>query len=93
MSQKKDIKRQKARLEALKKEAEEERQRAQAEARARVLKEFERGQLGLGQGGVAATKERVTSEEKSKTSEEISSNQEDNTSSECSYSVPNLYAI
>lgn len=82
LSQKKDIKRQKARLEALKKEAEEERQRAQAEARARVLKEFERGQLGLGQGGVATTKERVTSEEKSKTSEEISSNQEDNTSSE-----------
>lgn len=36
---------------ALKKEAEEERQRAQAEARGRVLKEFERGQLGLGLGG------------------------------------------
>lgn len=53
MSQKKDIKRQKARLDALKKEAEAERERAKAEARARVLEEFEKGQLGLGMGGVA----------------------------------------
>ena len=51
MTQKKDIKKQKARLDALKKEAAEERLRAQAEARERVLKEFEKGQLGLGLGG------------------------------------------
>lgn len=51
VTQKKDIKKQKARLDALKKEAAEERLRAQAEARERVLKEFERGQLGLGLGG------------------------------------------
>ena len=52
MTQKKDIKRQKARLEVLKKEAEEEKIRAKADARERVLKEFERGQLGLaGSGG------------------------------------------
>ena len=42
-----DIKRQKVRLEALKREAEEERQRAREAARERVLQEFEKGQLGL----------------------------------------------
>ncbi|EPT01926.1 hypothetical protein FOMPIDRAFT_141736 [Fomitopsis schrenkii] len=42
-----DIKRQKARLEAMKREAEEERQRAREAARERVLLEFEKGQLGL----------------------------------------------
>ncbi|KAI0342225.1 hypothetical protein BDW22DRAFT_1357522 [Trametopsis cervina] len=42
-----DIKRQKARLEALKREAEEERQRAREAARERVLLDFEKGQLGL----------------------------------------------
>ncbi|KAJ3485469.1 hypothetical protein NLI96_g4942 [Meripilus lineatus] len=42
-----DIKRQKVRLEALKKEAEEERERAREAARERVLLEFEKGQLGL----------------------------------------------
>ncbi|KAH8102063.1 hypothetical protein BXZ70DRAFT_890608 [Cristinia sonorae] len=42
-----DIKKQKARLEALKQEAEEEKQRAREAARERVLLEFERGQLGL----------------------------------------------
>lgn len=42
-----DIKQQKVRLEALKKEAEEERQRAREAARERVLLEFEKGQLGL----------------------------------------------
>ena len=50
MTQKKDIKRQKDRLEALKKEAEEERARAREAARERVLREFERGQLGLAGG-------------------------------------------
>jgi len=50
--QKKDIKRQKAKLDALKREAEEEAQLAKLEARERVLKDFERGQLGLG-GSVA----------------------------------------
>ncbi|KAL5497731.1 hypothetical protein ACEPAH_2662 [Sanghuangporus vaninii] len=77
LSQKKDIKRQKARLEALKKEAEEERARARAEARARVLKDFERGQLGLGLGiGNSATsagavngKEKMTGKEKEKEKE------------------------
>ncbi len=52
VSQKKDIKRQKAKLDALKREAEEEAQLAKLEARERVLKDFERGQLGLG-GSVA----------------------------------------
>lgn len=44
VTQKKAIKKQKAKLEALKQEAEEERARARAEARERVLKEFERSQ-------------------------------------------------
>lgn len=48
MIQKKDIKRQKDRLEGLKKEAEEERARARQAARERVVKNFERGQLRLG---------------------------------------------
>ncbi|KAI0049506.1 hypothetical protein FA95DRAFT_1556798 [Auriscalpium vulgare] len=47
LTQKKDIKRQKDRLEALRKEAEEEKSRAKEAARARVLVEFEKGQLGL----------------------------------------------
>ena len=47
VNQKKDIKKQKDRLEALKKEAEEERARARQAARERVLRDFERGQLGL----------------------------------------------
>ncbi|KAH8112919.1 hypothetical protein DFH11DRAFT_1857693 [Phellopilus nigrolimitatus] len=63
LSQKKDIKRQKAKLEALKKEAEAERLRVQAEARERVLKEFERGQLGLG-GVVAASTSGAVKENK-----------------------------
>ncbi|KLO18983.1 hypothetical protein SCHPADRAFT_899319 [Schizopora paradoxa] len=48
LSQKKDIKRQKTKLDALKREAEAEAQLAKIEARERVLKDFERGQLGLG---------------------------------------------
>lgn len=50
VTQKKDIKRQKDRLEALKNEAEEDRTRARQAARERVLRDFERGQLGLGRG-------------------------------------------
>ncbi|KAL1748155.1 hypothetical protein HDZ31DRAFT_30142 [Schizophyllum fasciatum] len=47
LTQKRDIKRQKDRLDALKKDADEERARARAAARARVLADFERGTLGL----------------------------------------------
>ncbi|KAK7047227.1 hypothetical protein VNI00_006893 [Paramarasmius palmivorus] len=47
LTQKKDIKKQKEKLEAMKKEAEEERLRAKAAARERVLEDFEKGQLGL----------------------------------------------
>ncbi len=51
-----DIKRQKVKLEALKREAEEERQRAREAARERVLLDFEKGQLGLsGSISVATT--------------------------------------
>lgn len=57
VTQKKDIKRQKERLDAMKKEAEEERTRVRAAARERVLLEFEKGQLGLAGGPtVAGTK-------------------------------------
>ena len=47
MTQKKDIKRQKERLEALKKDAEQEKARAKEAARERVLADFEKGQLAL----------------------------------------------
>ncbi|KAH7928868.1 hypothetical protein BV22DRAFT_1030262 [Leucogyrophana mollusca] len=47
LTQKKDIKRQKDRLELLKREAEEEKERAKEAARERVLRDFEKGQLGL----------------------------------------------
>ncbi|KZT63145.1 hypothetical protein DAEQUDRAFT_734156 [Daedalea quercina L-15889] len=50
-----DIKRQKARLEAMKREAEEERQRAREAARERVLLEFEKGQLGLASAPTIST--------------------------------------
>lgn len=50
-----DIKKQKARLEALKREAEEEKERAREAARERVLLEFERGQLGLAAPTAVAT--------------------------------------
>jgi nitric oxide synthase-interacting protein len=45
VGQKKDIKRQKEKLEAMKKEAEEERAKARIAARERVLLDFEKGQL------------------------------------------------
>lgn len=47
MTQKKDIKRQKERLEAWRRESEEEKARAREAARERVLLEFEKSQLGL----------------------------------------------
>lgn len=47
MTQKKDIKRQKERLELWKRESEEEKVRAREAARERVLLEFEKSQLGL----------------------------------------------
>ncbi|KIY67219.1 hypothetical protein CYLTODRAFT_397456 [Cylindrobasidium torrendii FP15055 ss-10] len=47
LTQKKDIKQQKAKLEKMKREEEEEKARAKLAARERVLHEFERGQLGL----------------------------------------------
>ncbi|KAH9924987.1 uncharacterized protein BXZ73DRAFT_50170 [Epithele typhae] len=50
-----DIKRQKVKLEALEKEAEEERQRAREAARERVLREFEKGQLGLAATSTVST--------------------------------------
>ncbi|KDR77231.1 hypothetical protein GALMADRAFT_66248 [Galerina marginata CBS 339.88] len=48
LTQKNAIKRQKAKIEALKREAEDERTRAREAARDRVLLDFEKGQLGLG---------------------------------------------
>lgn len=55
VTQKKDIKRQKQRLDALKKEHQEEQERARAAARERVLQEFEKGQLGLGPSATSTT--------------------------------------
>jgi len=49
------MKRQKERLDAMKKEAEEERTRVRAAARERVLLEFEKGQLGLAGGPTLAS--------------------------------------
>ncbi|KAF9522237.1 hypothetical protein CPB83DRAFT_872051 [Crepidotus variabilis] len=54
LTQKKDIKRQKDRLDALKKEAEVEQAKAREAARERVLREFEKGQLGLASGTVGS---------------------------------------
>lgn len=54
MSQKQAIKKQKTKLEALKREAEDERTRARNAARERVLQDFEKGQLGLGNSGVGS---------------------------------------
>lgn len=63
MTQKKDIKRQKDKLEQMKKEAEEEKTRVRAAARERVLEEFERGQLGLaGRPTATGTKSGVQDE-------------------------------
>jgi nitric oxide synthase-interacting protein len=53
VSQKKDIKRQKEKLEAMKREAEEEKEKAKEAARERVLLDFERSQLALAGGPIA----------------------------------------
>ncbi|KAF9564068.1 hypothetical protein CPC08DRAFT_705606 [Agrocybe pediades] len=55
LTQKKNIAAQKARLEALRQEAEAERSRAREAARERVLLDFERGQLGLGSVGAGSS--------------------------------------
>lgn len=55
MTQKKAIKKQKERLDQLKREAEEERQRARQAARERVLDDFEKGHLGLGATSTTTT--------------------------------------
>jgi nitric oxide synthase-interacting protein len=55
VAQKKDIKRQKQRLDALKREHEEEQARAKEAARERVLQEFEKGQLGLGKSSLSTS--------------------------------------
>ncbi|TFK52908.1 hypothetical protein OE88DRAFT_1627381 [Heliocybe sulcata] len=52
LTQKKDIKKQKDRLEQMKREADDEKERAKEAARERVLLEFERGQLGLGKSSL-----------------------------------------
>ncbi|KAF8635633.1 hypothetical protein AX15_000270 [Amanita polypyramis BW_CC] len=56
LTQKKDIKKQKGRLEAFKRGAEEERERARVAARERVLLEFEKGQLSLASSSTIGTK-------------------------------------
>jgi len=55
VTQKKNISAQKAKLEALKQEAEAERARAREAARERVLLDFERGQIGLGSIGASSS--------------------------------------
>lgn len=59
-----DIKRQKVKLEALKRETEEERQKAKEAARERVLLEFEKGQLGLAAAIPLATTSGLDSKER-----------------------------
>jgi hypothetical protein len=56
VTQKKDIKKQQGRLEALKREAEEEKERARVAARERVLLEFEKSQLILASSSVIGAK-------------------------------------
>ncbi|KAF8352031.1 hypothetical protein F5887DRAFT_933585 [Amanita rubescens] len=61
LTQKKDIKKQKDKLEALRREAEEERERARAAARERVLLEFEKGHLSLATSSTIGTKPTASS--------------------------------
>lgn len=49
------MKRQKAKIEALKKEEEEEKERVRAAARERVLRDFEKGQVGIFASGTRDT--------------------------------------
>ncbi|KZT38939.1 hypothetical protein SISSUDRAFT_1046260 [Sistotremastrum suecicum HHB10207 ss-3] len=55
LEQKKTMKRQKAKIEALKKEEEEEKERVRAAARERVLRDFEKGQVGIFASGTRDT--------------------------------------
>lgn len=64
VTQLEDIKRQKVKLESLKREAEGERQRAREAARERVLQEFEKGQLGLSAATSVATTSGAESKER-----------------------------
>ncbi len=64
VTQLEDIKRQKVKLESLKREAEGEKQRAREAARERVLQEFEKGQLGLSAATSVATTSGAESKER-----------------------------
>ena len=59
LQQKKDIKRHQAKIELMAKEEEEEKERAREAARERVIKDFERNQIGL-----AAKRENLKSSER-----------------------------
>lgn len=69
VTQKKHIKRQKGRFEALRLEEEEEKQRAREAARQRILQEFDKGQLGINSGarsqGMEKDKKAIENAEKS----------------------------
>ncbi|EGO01162.1 hypothetical protein SERLA73DRAFT_179260 [Serpula lacrymans var. lacrymans S7.3] len=72
LTQKKDIKRQKDRLEAMKKGAEGEKERAKEAARQRVLHDFEKGHLGLsGNTTVLATTSGAASNESTGTKRKL----------------------
>lgn len=60
LAQKKDIKRHQARLEEAAREEEEERNKARESARERVLRDFEKSQLGLASGVRASGKEELS---------------------------------
>ncbi|VDB96536.1 unnamed protein product [Peniophora sp. CBMAI 1063] len=64
LTQKKDIKKQKERLEAMKRDAEEEKARAKAAARERVLAEFERSHIGLAATSTVSTSAKDTNEQR-----------------------------
>jgi hypothetical protein len=57
LAQKKDIKRHQAKLEQMAREEEEEREKAREAARERVLRDFERSQLGLASSSLHYKKE------------------------------------
>jgi nitric oxide synthase-interacting protein len=64
VTQKKDIQRQKEKIEAMKKESEEEKERAKEAARERVRLEFEKGHLRLASTPVLATTSGAESKER-----------------------------